>query len=150
MRKNCMAEVAKLLGVELEEVFCIDGDEHYFRLTDTGLGMKIGSDNRNWFAAPINALNGLLLGENEIIKIKLPWRPQEDERYYYPLPSDKDLWGGTTWSDNNYDNIRLSRGLVFKTIEEAVAVAEKMLEAINEQQAKGLALSWPCIFSLLL
>ena len=77
MRKNCMAEVATALGLELEEVFRIDGDEHYFRLTDTGLGMSIGSDNKNWFAAPINALNGLLLGENEIIK--LPWRPQRSE-----------------------------------------------------------------------
>lgn len=69
MSKNHMAEVAKALGLELEEVFCIDGDEHYFRLTDTGLGMSIGSDNKNWFVAPINALNRLLLGKNEIIKL---------------------------------------------------------------------------------
>lgn len=63
MRKNCMAEVAKALGLELKEVFRIDGDGHYFRLTDTGLGMSMCSENKNWFVAPINALNGLLLGE---------------------------------------------------------------------------------------
>ena len=131
MRKNCMAEVAKALGLELEEVFRIDGDGHYFRLTDTGLGMSMVLGNKGWFVAPINALNGLLLGENEIIK--LPWKPQEDERYYYPLPSDKDLWGGSTWTDSNYDNMRLNRGLVFKTINEATAVAKKMLTVVQEQ-----------------
>lgn len=131
MRKNCMAEVAKALGLELEEVFRIDGDEHYFRLTDTGLGMSMCSENKNWFVAPINALNGLLLGENEIIK--LPWKPRENERYYYPLPSDNDLWGGSTWIDSNYDNMRLNRGLVFKTRDEAVAVAKKMLTVMQEQ-----------------
>lgn len=26
MRKNCMAEIAKALGIELEEPFCIDGE----------------------------------------------------------------------------------------------------------------------------
>ena len=131
MRKNCMAEVAKALGLELEEVFRIDGDGHYFRLTDTGLGMSMVLGNKGWFVAPINALNGLLLGENEIIK--LPWKPREDERYYYPLPSDNDLWGGSTWTDSNYDNMRLNRGLVFKTINEATAVAKKMLTVVQEQ-----------------
>ena len=139
MRKNCMAEVAKLLGVELEEEFCIDGDEHYFRLTDTGLGMKIGSDNRNWFVAPINALNGLLLGENEIIKIKLPWRPQEDEKYYVPFIATTPtyMYDEHYWLNKDIDMKRYRMGLVCKTKEEAVALTKKMLAVAKEVEANG-------------
>ena len=139
MRKNCMAEVAKALGLELEEVFCIDGDEHYFRLTDTGLGMKIGSDNRNWFVAPINALNGLLLGENEIIKIKLPWRPQEDEKYYVPFIATKpmNMYDEHYWLNEDIDMKRYRMGLVCKTKEEAVALTKKMLAVAQEVKENG-------------
>lgn len=133
MRKNCMAEVATALGLELEEVFRIDGDEHYFRLTDTGLGMSIGSDNKNWFAAPINALNGLLLGENEIIK--LPWRPQEDEKYYVPFIATKpmNMYDEYYWENDDVDIKRYRMGLVCKTKEEAVAMTKKILTAVQGQ-----------------
>lgn len=136
MSKNCMAEVAKALGLELEEVFCIDGDGHYFRLTDTGLGMKIGSDNRNWFAAPINALNGLLLGENEIIKIKLPWRPQEDEKYYVPFIATKpiNMYDEHYWLNQDIDMKRYRMGMVCKTKEEAVELAQRMLAVAKESK----------------
>lgn len=130
MRKNCMAEVAKALGLELEEVFRIDGDEHYFRLTDTGLGMSIGSDNKNWFVAPINALYGLLLGENEIIK--LPWKPEKNEAYYFPCPDSDQLWGCDKWEDCDDDYHRLKHGLVLESIGEAVEVANQMLVAVKE------------------
>lgn len=133
MRKNCMAEVATALGLELEEVFRIDGDEHYFRLTDTGLGMSIGSDIKNWFAAPINALNGLLLGENEIIK--LPWRPQEDEKYYVPFIATKpmNMYDEYYWENDDVDIKRYRMGLVCKTKEEAVAMTKKILTAVQGQ-----------------
>lgn len=139
MRKNCMAEVAKLLGVELEEEFCIDGDEHYFRLTDTGLGMKIGSDNRNWFVAPINALNGLLLGENEIIKIKLPWKPQIGEKYYIPYISTqpKYMYDTYDWNNDGTDIEYYRMGIVCKTKEEAVTLTKKMLAVAKEVEANG-------------
>lgn len=132
---NYMNEVAKLLGVELGEAFKITDDTHanyrrYYRFTDN-VGVEVSDDGVEWKMDTAGALKCLLMGEVRIAK--LPWKPREDERYYYPLPSDKDLWGGTTWTDNNYDNIRLNRGLVFKTIDEAVAAAKKMLAAINEQ-----------------
>lgn len=139
---NRMNEIAKLLGVELEEVFKITDDTHddyqrYLRFTKNA-GIEISDDGVEWEMAGtvIGAmiLKFLLMGNVRIVK--LPWKPREDERYYYPLPSDKDLWGGTTWSDNNYDNIRLSRGLVFKTIEEAVATAKKML-AVTKQEVQS-------------
>lgn len=131
MRKNCMAEVAKLLGVELEEVFCIDGDEHYFRLTDTGLGMSMCSENKNWFVAPINALNGLLLGENEIIK--LPWKPKYDEEYYIPSISNALGYNHFHWKGDALDDRCYNLEVVVKSKEEAVAMTKKMLAVAKEK-----------------
>lgn len=137
MRKNCMAEVAKALGLELEEVFRIDGDGHYFRLTDTGLGMSMVLGNKGWFAAPINALNGLLLGENEIIK--LPWKPQEDEKYYVPFIATKpiNIYDEHYWLNEDIDMNRYRMGLVCKTKEEATAMTKKMLAVAKEVRDNG-------------
>ncbi len=141
MSKNYMAEVAALLGVELGEPFKITDDTHddcqrYHRFTESA-GIEISDDGIEWKTAGTVILKFLLMGDARIVK--LTWKPRENERYYYPLPSDplpsdKDLWGGTTWTDSNYDNIRLNRGLVFKTIEEAVAAAEKMLAVVKEER----------------
>lgn len=137
MRKNCMAEVAKALGLELEEVFRIDGDGHYFRLTDTGLGMSMVLGNKGWFVAPINALNGLLLGENEIIK--LPWKPQEDEKYYVPFIATKpiNIYDEHYWLNEDIDMNRYRMGLVCKTKEEATAMTKKMLAVAKEVRDNG-------------
>lgn len=139
MRKNCMAEVAKALGLELEEIFCIDGDEHYFRFTDTGLGMVMRLGSKDWLAAPINALYGLLLGENEIIKIKCPWRPQEDEKYYVPFIATKpmNMYDEHYWENDDVYIARYRMGLVCKTKEEAVALTKKMLAVAQEVKENG-------------
>lgn len=135
MRKNCMAEVAKLLGVELEEVFCIDGDEHYFRLTDTGLGMLMRLGSKDWLAAPINVLYGLLLGENEIIK--LPWKPKYDEEYYIPSISNAISYNHFYWKGDALDDRCYNLGVVFKSKEEAVAMTKKMLAVAKEVKENG-------------
>ena len=140
MSKNHMTEVAEMFGVEIGEPFKItdgtqDNYKYYYKFTENAgfetSYFETSYDDGDWGKASAEILRSILIGDVRIIK--LPWKPREDERYYYPLPSDKDLWGGTTWTDSNYDNIRLNRGIVFKTKEEAVAEAEKMLAAINEQ-----------------
>ncbi len=132
---NHIAEVARMLGVEIGEAFKITDDTHddcqiYHRFTKNA-GIEISDDGVEWKTAGTVILKFLLMGNVRIVK--LPWKPRENERYYYPLPSDNDLWGGSTWTDSNYDNMRLNRGLVFKTRDEAVAVAKKMLTVMQEQ-----------------
>lgn len=134
---NYIKKVGKLLGVEVGEVFQVDGDpsikDCFFKFSDNDLQLSaVNSGNDTWTVASDTRLLDILYGRLRIRK--LPWKPRENERYYYPLPSDKDLWGGTTWTDSNYDNIRLNRGLVFKTIEEAVAAAEKILAVVKEER----------------
>lgn len=135
MSKNHMAEVAALLGVELGQSFKVSDDTYgirqsYYRLTEEN-GCEISSDNTNWVTVSAEVLKWLVMGDVKVVK--LPWRPARDDIYYYPAPSDKSLWEHTIWIDSKYDSIKLSRGLVCKTKEEAIEAAEKMLAAINEQ-----------------
>jgi hypothetical protein len=131
MRKNCIAEVAKALGLELEEVFCIDGDEHYFRLTDTGLETKRNFESKDWYLEITATLNSLLIGENEVIK--LPWKPDNGEIYYVPdVTTDKkySIW---KWFNFECDQLHYQRGVVFKTAEEAITVADEIISNCKER-----------------
>lgn len=123
-----MAEVAKMLGVELEKPFCIDGEDGYFRFTDTGLGTKRNLKSEDWYLACTSILNRLLIGGNEVIK--LPWKPEEDEKYYIPFiaTNPRNMYDGYYWENDDVDIDRYRMGLVCKTSEEAVAMTMKMLE----------------------
>ena len=133
MRKNCMAEVAKTLGVELEEPFRIDGKEGYFRLTDTGLGVKSKLEGEEWFRTCDIMLVNLLTAVYEIIK--LPWKPQIREKYYVPRIATRpdDRYYYYYWNNNGSDIRRYDMGIVCKTKEEAVAMTKKMLAVVQEQ-----------------
>ena len=138
MSKNYMAEVAKLLGVELGESFEItsntQGDYHnYYRFTENNC-LEISDDGVEWkttIAAVL--LKHILMGDIRIVK--LPWKPREGEKYYVPRiairPYDRHYW--YYWDNSGVDIKRYDMGIVCKTPEEAIALTEKMLEAINEQ-----------------
>ena len=133
MRKNCMAEVAQMFGLELEEHFHITKKSYentVYKFTKDGVAFY---DNklRTWYES-VGALAGILTGETEVVK--LPWKPAVYDEYYYPIPSDRDLWESRLWIGDNYDNSRFSRGLVCKTKEEAIDMAKKMLAVVKEEQ----------------
>lgn len=131
MRKNCMAEVAKSLGLELEEVFRIDGEDAYFRLTDTGLGIKKNLESEDWYFARIGILNRLLIGGNEVIK--LPWKPDNDEIYYVPDITAGKKYCTWRWFNVEIDQLHYQRGVVFKTAEEAIAVVDEIISKCKER-----------------
>lgn len=137
--KNYMAEVAGLFGVELGEVFKVTDDDsgkyhNYYRFTEKK-GIEVSEDNVKWEAdtAEVLVLKWLLMGDLRIIK--LPWKPREGEKYYVPRiairPYDRHYW--YYWDNSGVDIKRYDMGIVCKTPEEAIALTEKMLEAINEQ-----------------
>ena len=130
---NHMAEVAKMFGLELEEHFHITKKSYentVYKFTKDGVAFY---DNklRTWYES-VGALAGILTGETEVVK--LPWKPAVYDEYYYPIPSDRDLWESRLWIGDNYDNSRFSRGLVCKTKEEAIDMAKKMLAVVKEEQ----------------
>ena len=85
---NHMAEVAQMLGVELEEVFKVTDDDsgkyhNYYKFTEKK-GIEVSEDNVKWEAdtAEVLVLKWLLIGVARIIK--LPWRLSRGDVYYMP------------------------------------------------------------------
>ena len=142
MRNNYMAEVAKLLGVELGESFKITSDtqgdypgdyQNYYRFTEDNC-LETSDDGVEWKI--INAevlLKRILMGNIRIIK--LPWKPQIREKYYVPRIAirSKDRYYWYHWQNSDADIKRYDIGIVCKTPSEAISLTEKMLVAIKEE-----------------
>ena len=141
MRNNYMAEVAKLLGVELGESFKITSDtqgdyqgdyQNYYRFTENNC-FETSDDGVEWKTTIVAVLlKHILMGDIRIVK--LPWRPQIREKYYVPRiairPKDRYYW--YHWQNSNADIKRYDMGIVCKTPEEAIALTEKMFAALKE------------------
>lgn len=56
---------------------------------------------------------------------------KDDTKYYVSSLTDKDLYKQYTYASDNVDKRMIERGLVFKTKEEAINCAKKMLEVIK-------------------
>lgn len=132
-----MKEVVKLLGVELRETFKIADDtfgEHpkYYRFTEN-VCLEASNDGAIWKTADAGVLEDILMGDVRIIK--LPWKPRKGEKYYVPSivirPEDRNYY--YYWSNDEINIKHYRMGIVCKTPEEATALTEKMLVAINEQ-----------------
>ena len=69
MSKNLIPEIAKMLGVDLGEEFKIKGyDGLTYKLTDNGLELTaVDGQKTKWFDH--GALNSLLKGKMEIVKL---------------------------------------------------------------------------------
>lgn len=136
MRKNYMAEVAKIFGVELGEAFKVTDDTNgyyhrYYQFTDKK-GLKTSVDGVEWETAAAVTLRDILMGDIRIVK--LPWKPQEGEKYYVPRiairPYDRHYY--YYWDNSGADIKRYDMGIVCKTPEEAVALTKKMLAVAKE------------------
>lgn len=132
---NKMKDVSKLLGVKLGEVFFIreypSDSKMYLKFTENGLERSLDKDS--WAKAAGWVWEQIITGALKINK--LPWRPREGEKYYVPRiairPYDRHYC--YYWDNSVVDIKRYDMGIVCKTPEEAIALTEKMLEAINEQ-----------------
>lgn len=135
MNKNYMTEVAKLIDLELEETFRIEGDPDHliYKISDKGV-LLYNKEEDFWEELP-HMLMLILTGKEKVIK--LPWKPTKGERYYEPsLNCPSGLVCFTCWSGNEYDEYRYENGLVFKTHEEALEMA-KMLQAVAKKKVFG-------------
>ena len=76
--ENKMAEVAKLLGVELEEEFRIEGCSYKYKLSKEGLSFWAVS-SQEWILSSI--IGKLLTGESKIIKLPKPILNETERKY---------------------------------------------------------------------
>lgn len=120
MAKNYMADVARMLGVELEEEFKLDGRETKYKFTENGLYFYAPD---GWWQCSNVLLPKILKGELEIIK--LPWQPKKGEKYYTPS-TDFDRAICYCWKGYSSDFALKEIGMVFKTEEECKAALPEL------------------------
>ena len=136
---NKMIEVAKLLGVELEEVFSFKGrsgcytycSETYLKFTENGL--KESVNRTSWHNAAAWIWKGLITGALKINK--LPWKPSRDDAYYMPSIISIGKYIKLFWTGSKNDEDSYQQGLVFRTEKEAVELAEEMLDVARKKFA---------------
>ena len=113
MAKNYMPEIAKMLGVEVGEIFKMTDYNSLYRFTERGLEFK---GTAGWCLS--ERIEWLLTGRNEILK--LPWQPKTNEAYYRPAYKFFGV-ASEVWTDNPYDYAFKEAGMIFKTKEECEA-----------------------------
>ena len=136
---NKMAEVAKLLGVELNEVFFVKGcsgcytyySKTYLKFTESGL--KDSVNRTSWHSAAAWVWKSLITGALKINK--LPWKPSRDDAYYMPSVTSIGKYIKLFWTGSKNDEDSYQQGLVFRTEKEAVELAEEMLDIARKKFA---------------
>lgn len=119
---NHMAEVAKMLGVELEEEFEIPEYSSYkFKMTVNGIAVYIDGSWKSNMPNTSFALEKLLEG---IYTIKRkPWKPKIGEKYWVIVP-DGDI-SEYAWLDSLGGHSNYKLGNCYRTREEAEANRDK-------------------------
>mgnify|MGYP005764951665 CR=1 FL=1 len=125
---NYMKDVAKILGVELEEEFKIKGFEPIYKITDYGLVIK--ADSNNWCEMSGDTFLQLIRGDYVIRK--LPWKPKEGEYYYFPAV-DFQYSCPAAWHNCPIDFALKEAGMIFKT----KAECEAALPALRKKYLGG-------------
>lgn len=118
MAKNYMPEIAKMLGVEVGEIFKMTDYNSLYRFTERGLEFK---GTAGWCLS--ERIEWLLTGRNEILK--LPWQPKEGDNYYHPASNFKDIYYAG-WGNTIFDIALREAGMAFKTKEECEAALPNM------------------------
>lgn len=130
MAKNLIPEIAKMLGVELNEEFKIKGREGviYKFIVD---GLIVSDDDAEKVYTTANMpLIGLVKGDIEIVK--LPWKPKMYETYY----SFDIIYGvlvvcSNKWTGLPYQYALLAKGWALRTKEEARAALPKVAKEMG-------------------
>lgn len=119
MAKNYMADVAGMLGVELGEEFKIDGSNLIYKFLENGLYFRC---IEGWLPAIYQFLD-LIKGELEIVK--LPWKPKEGDRYYFPVDGFT-ITSCAIWCDSTLEYALKEAGMIFRTKEECEAALPEL------------------------
>lgn len=132
---NHMAGVAKLLGVEVGEVFFIreypSDSKMYLKFTENGLERSLDKDS--WTKAAGWVWEQIITGALKINK--LPWRPSRDDAYYMPSIISIGKYIKLFWTGSKNEEDSYQQGLVFRTEKEAVKLAEEMLDVARKRFA---------------
>lgn len=134
MAENKMAEVAKLLGVELEEEFHILDE----REQDTGYDYKITKSGLLFWSEKLEIwidsvlLEALLKGLKTIRK--LPYKPKIGDEYWTIEDDEETQIAWYIWNEFMYDYMRLKSGNVFRTETEAIEARPRIYKELTGRE----------------
>ena len=142
MAKNCMAAVAKLLGVELGEEFIIENADRKETVVLAADGFHVIQPNDVLGPDHGKLLSKVLQGLFEVKK--KPWEPKKDEAFYHPYaicshhPYVIDMRVGCSyWADYNTFYLALKAlGMVYRTQQDA---EEHLVEDYQRLTGKPLS-----------
>ena len=118
MAKNCMAAVAKLLGVELGEEFIIENKDRKETVVLAADGFHVIQPNDILGPDHGKLLSKVLQGLYEVKKI--PWEPKYGECYYCPSIRQRKVMQ-PMWVGDTRDYAMKAIDMVYRTQEEAEA-----------------------------
>ena len=134
MSRNYIAEIAKLYGLELKEVFRLSGhDDLYFEFVYDTLLRWDSPCFDIWLTEPQDLVD-ILTGRRRVIKYSS--KPKYGDTYYVASPANAmNMYEIFRWTDSAIDEKYFELGIVFKTKEEAIAMSRRMLAiAITEER----------------
>ena len=133
MSKNLIPEIAKLLGVEMEEAFKIRRPD--YEVCENGIyaffeneGLMKKNEQAEFDNNSSIEFEDLCLGNYEVVKI--PWEPKKDERYYIPSVSNQCVQK-YFWHEYTLDFAMKALGMIYRTKEEAEAHLEEDYEKLT-------------------
>ena len=140
-----MAEVAKILGVELDEVFDVEDGflgemdkTTVCRLTEKGLQtysrvISCRGDITGKWVGDGMLLSGLLCDNDRFTIVRKPWRPKDGDEYYTYV-SSYFMINRYTWSSDAWEYGIFKGGIVFRTREEAVAARPRVYKEMTGKE----------------
>lgn len=130
MAKNLIPEIAKMLGVELNEEFKIKGREGaIYKFIADGL-LVSDDDAEKVYTTAHMPLVGLVRGDIEIVK--LPWKPKKGDVYStFGLLGDKWIVRSLWWGGFPEEYALLDKGWVYRTHGEAAAALPDVAEELG-------------------
>lgn len=117
---NYYKQIAEMLGVELEEEFklkpsCLEKPwNSLYRFSTDGLENKYS--DLSWVKCEKGAIDNILIGQTEVIKI--PWKPKKGEVYWYYSEPFQHAYS-SEWIGSLCDLLYWKSGNFFKTKKEA-------------------------------
>jgi len=130
---NKMRDIAKMLGIEPNEEFKIEGLKEDYRLTEKGLQFK--TVDGSWMTDN-DMLVSIIYDTSQIIK--KPWKPQKGNCYYSVIDLPNGGWriSKFPWRKEMQDYAAFFTGNCFRTKEEAetrrIEVYEKLKASYDE------------------
>lgn len=127
---NYYKQIAEMLGVQLNEKFMLKGTDNrirprIYKITDKGLFYEF---DEKW----LEGYNLFAIFKGDLKIVKLPWKPNEDELYYYYSP-----YAGITcqqrWMNASSDYCMWKLGNCFGTKAEAETKGKEIMEKIEKE-----------------